>query len=261
MLEYKIKEEYNQIVKSFENVTKIAMLRIEVFEPTFKDVILRNFLAKSLSFLKSIHLLVTNHQYGEAMALYRLLIERYIYLEYLIKTDSFQEFSDWSYIKAYEIRNKMKSRSEFNDGKGSVLLNHTKEQTHKYQELKRINKWREPNLEKFSKELDLSILYSSGYDGASAHIHPRAEEGFNDALRIMKNEIGEPWRLDRIVNQSVLISNSIFMTALNYTSSKLLQPFYNYNMRLYDFLILENKLADLDYLEAQIIINLQVYDR
>ncbi len=71
------------------------------------------------------------------MALYRLLIERYFYLEYLHKTNSYQTFKDWSFIKTFESRNKMRSNTEFNSPKTKEYLVDSKEQVKKYQALKK----------------------------------------------------------------------------------------------------------------------------
>ena len=205
-----------ELVESYKRFTKFVILVFETDSLDTKNQILRNFISKSHSLLNSISILLNQEQEGEATALYRLLIERYFYLEYLNKTNSYQAFKDWSYIKTYESRNKMRSSSEFNSSKTKEFLVDKKEQVTKYQELKKQkNEWREPKLENFAKEMNLSFLYSLGYDLGSSFIHPRADEGFWDALRIVKNEKIPEFKRDNLLRNSLLMANSILISAAN----------------------------------------------
>lgn len=125
------------LTESFKRVTKFVILKFESSDLNVKQEIIRNFIAKSHSLVNSIYLLLDEDQEGEAIALYRLLIERYFYIEYLEKTDSYQSFKDWSYVKTFESRNKSRSGSLFNDPKTKQFLADNKEQVKKYQELKK----------------------------------------------------------------------------------------------------------------------------
>ncbi|WP_146746649.1 hypothetical protein [Sinomicrobium soli] len=73
----------------------------------------------------------------------------------------------------------------------------------------------EPKLEQLAKELNLGALYNFGYDVGSSYIHPRAEEGHLDALRIIRNQRSDTFKLDNILKNAILISNSILMFGLH----------------------------------------------
>jgi len=212
------KEELDKIVVSFIKLTKFVILVFENNTSGTKENIRRNFIAKSNSLLNSISILISANQEGEAMALYRMLIERYFYLEYLEKKDKYQEFKDWSYIKTYESRNNARSNSEFNDSTTKKYLKDSPEQVKKYQKLKleKID-WVEPKLEDFAKELNLTFLYKLGYDLGSSFIHPRADEGYSDALRLVSKNPTPEFRKLNILKNSILIANSILMYSCNYS--------------------------------------------
>ncbi|WP_026838874.1 DUF5677 domain-containing protein [Gillisia sp. JM1] len=213
------KKELIELVDSYKRITRFVILIFENDKSETKQIILRNFIAKSHSLLNSISILISENQEGEAMALYRLLIERYFYLEYLEQKNKYQEFKDWSYIKTFESRNNTRSKSEFNDSMTKDYLKDSPEQIRKYQDLKKKNiDWIEPKLEKFAKELNLSFLYSMGYDLGSSFIHPRADEGYWDALRIVNNDQSIEFRKLNILKNSVLIANSILIYATNKSS-------------------------------------------
>lgn len=80
------KLELFELVESYKKVSHFILLKFDMFELDTKETILRNFIAKSNSLLNSISILIKENQIGEATALYRLLIERYFYLEYLEKS-------------------------------------------------------------------------------------------------------------------------------------------------------------------------------
>lgn len=214
-------DELLELIESYKRFTKFTIMAFDQKSLDAKNQILRNFIAKAHSLINSISLLLEAEQSGEAMALYRLLIERYLYLEYLDKTNSYQAFKDWSFIKTFESRNKSRSNTDFNDDKIKEYLTDSKDLVKKYQELKREkNIWIEPKLEKFAKEIDLSFLYSLGYDLGSSFIHPRADEGYWDALRIVKNEQIPEFKKKNMLKNSMLLANGILIFAANRSDFK-----------------------------------------
>lgn len=248
-----IKDNLFEIVESYKKVTHIILIKFDNFNFDAKETVLRNFIAKSHSLLNSILILVKEDQIDESKALYRLLIERYFYLEYLEEKNLYQEFKDWSFVKTFEIRNKMRSHSKFNNDSVKAELKDNEFQIKTYQELKsQKNKWIEPKLENFAKEIDLTFLYSLGYDLGSSHIHPRADEGFWDALRIVKKENASETVVTNLLSNSILISNSIL--ALATFNSK---NFYGNNLQhycntIYKILRNEQSFQDLKPLEVNI---------
>jgi len=247
------RSELHEIVDSYKKISKYIILRFETHTFDTKETILRNFIAKASSLLNSISLLIKEDQTGEATALYRLLIERYFYVEYLEDSGLYQEFKDWSFVKTFEIRNKMRSQNSYNTKEISDEIKDNEFQIKLYQELKskKLN-WIEPKIEDFSKRIDLKPLYSLGYDLGSSYIHPRADEGFWDALRIAKNEKKSEVTTINLLRNSILISNAIL--ALTTHNSK---NFYGNSLQIYCDAIFKMlngslQLSDLTDLEANI---------
>lgn len=246
-------EKYNELlelIESFKRFTRFIILTFDKSSLDTKNQILRNFIAKSHSLINSISLLLKEEQEGEAMALYRLLIERYFYLEYLHKTNSYQAFKDWSFIKTFESRNKMRSNSEFNSQKTKEYLVDSKDQVKKYQALKKKkNQWIEPKIENFAKEIDLSFLYSLGYDLGSSFIHPRADEGYWDALRIMKNEKMVEFKKNNILRNSILIANGLLINASNRSEFEFGKYLNFYCNSIFEYLVEDKELPNLKDIE------------
>jgi hypothetical protein len=242
-----------EIIESYKKVTHFILIKFDDFNLDTKEIILRNFIAKSHSLLNSISILVKANQIDESKALYRLLIERYFYLEYLEEKKMYQEFKDWSFIKTYEIRNKMRSHSQFNNADVKAELKDNEFQIKKYQELKdKKNQWVEPKIENFAKEIDLSFLYSLGYDLGSSHIHPRADEGLWDALRIVKNETASETVVTNLLSNSILISNSILALATFHSKNFYGIFLQNYCNTIYKILSRETPFQNLKHLELMI---------
>ena len=245
--------EYNELIKlveSYKRITKIVIIVFDDPNSDTKNIILRNFISKSHSLLNSINILLKEDQEGEAMALYRLIIERYLYLEHLNKKNSYQAFKDWSFIKTFESRNKTRSSSEFNSTKTREYLIDQKEQVEKYEKLKKEKKeWEEPKIENLAKELNLSFLYSLGYDLGSSYIHPRADEGFWDALRIVKNEKIVEFKRNNILKNSILMANSILSAAVKHSDIKFDKHLNYYCKSIFEYLNKNEKSPNLKSIE------------
>lgn len=191
------------------------------------------------------------------MALYRMQIERYLYLEYLIKTDSFKAFSDWSYVKAFDMRNNMRSEKDLGQHDDSALLKNSTEDVARYKKIKETgHNWHEPDLKKLAKELNLKIIYNFGYDVGSSYIHPRAEEGIRDCYRYVNKEIKDEWRLDRIIANSILICNSVLRLSIFYSNIDWGKYMNLYLNTISNYLSSESELPDLMHIEKQIVSNL-----
>jgi hypothetical protein len=245
--------ELSELIESYKRLTKFVILTFDQSNLDTKNQILRNFIAKVHSLINSISILLKEEQEGEAMALYRLLIERYFYLEYLHKTDSYQAFKDWSFIKTFDVRNKMRSNSEFNNPKTKEYLVDSKEQVKKYQSLKnKKNKWIEPKMENFAKEINLSFLYSLGYDLGSSFIHPRADEGYWDALRIVKDERIVEFKKNNIITNSMLLANGILISATNRSDFEFGKHLNFYCNSIFEYLGEDKELPDLESIEKKI---------
>jgi hypothetical protein len=170
------------------------------------------------------------------MALYRLLIERYFYLIYLKNSNSYQEFSDWSFMKTYEARNKMRCKTEFMDKETRKILVDKIETTKKYQRLKdEIKSWKEPRIKDIAIESKQDFLYDFGYELASSFVHPRADEGYMDKHRIVKDEFNTK-RLEQILHNTTLIYCSVFYLGIKQSSFDFGQYIDSYYKTIIDYL-------------------------
>lgn len=248
--------DFLDLIESYKRFSKFIIMLFDESKLDSKNQILRNFIAKAHSLINSISILLNAEQEGEAMALYRLLVERYFYLEYLHKTESYQAFKDWSYIKTFESRNKMRSNSEFYNSIDKELLTDSKKQVNKYQNLKKKeNKWVEPRIENFAKQIDLSLLYNFGYDIGSSHIHPRADEGYWDAIRIVKKEKIIDSRKNNILHSSMLLSIGILMNASNRSDFSFNKYLNYYCNTIFEYLDKNKELPNLKGIENLFILN------
>lgn len=240
---------YDRVINSLENVTK-GILHSFVFENlTIKEIIIRNFIAKSFSLLNSVNLLQQTKQFGESAVLYRVLVERFLYLKYIADNNLYKEFDDWSFVKNFESRNNVRSFPEFNKNIEEGFLKDEKTEIVRYQKLKSSkNKWKEPNLENYSKQIDLGFLYKLSYDVGSSFVHPRSSEGQIDVNRLTGLQNNKEWTFIPILHNSILIHLVIIKTsfiALKFENNKMI---YTYCDKLLNYISEEGKISNLDSL-------------
>ncbi len=207
--------EYENIFNSIEKFTKGALHLFALKNLDIKEIIIRNFIAKSFSLLNSILLLQQSRQFGESTILYRTLVERFVYLKYIIDNKLYKEFDDWSYVKNFERRNNFRSYPEFNNDIKRDFLKDEKSQIERYERLKKEKtKWIEPDIEAYLKKIDLKYLYKLSYDLGSSYVHPRADEGHFDTMRLtgLKNE--NEWIYKPILHNSILLNVAILQIGL-----------------------------------------------
>jgi len=202
---------YTETINQIEIISKCFLLR-RTSDVVGKDVYLRNSIAKTVSLLRTIDLLYTIEQYNEGWILYRSLIDRLVYLYYLIDNNKFIEFDEWTFLKLYEYRHNAKVDERF-----KRLLNNPKFKTKKgdgntYKEIKKKNlKWEKPNALDILKAKDLDFIYKFGYDYASMHTHPMSWDGskeFHNLTGLKPNPHDENDET-LLVKDSLLISSII----------------------------------------------------
>lgn len=258
---YVIEPNLKKILNSLEKISIVTIEKIDELEKssslTIKEIILRNFIGKSFSLLNSIQLLLTNGQEGEASALLRLLSERFFFLAYVIETKTYQEFDDWSFIKYFEKRNKLKSSSIPKKKHEEILLKEPKSNIEKYKKLKNTSSWIEPKIETLAKRYKLKYLYSLGYDLGSSVIHTRSNEGFYDCLRLVERKILVPERLNTIMINAIFFNWIIFKIAINdinFSWTKNYEEYFNF---IYDTLENNSSTGEISKIESDLILNLK----
>ena len=97
-------------------------------------------------------------------------------------------------------------------------------------------KWQRPKAEDVAKSMNLSFLYKYGYDFASTHVHPMANDGHQDFYTLTKLKPTPPFP-DQIsvLSNSILVSSLILQEALNLSSLRWRRVLWDYleQMRLF----------------------------
>lgn len=204
-------DNYTSIIKQTEIINKCFLLKI-ASDVEGKDVYLRNSIAKTISLLKSIECLYIIENYNDGWILYRALIDRLVYLYYLIENDNFIEFDEWTNVELFKYRHNAKVDERF-----KRLLNNPKFKTQKgetniYNDFKSRLNWKRPKPFDVLKSKDLDFIYKYGYDYASMHTHPMSCDGSKEfyqltGLKPNPHDINEE---NLLLKNSLLISSMIF---------------------------------------------------
>lgn len=209
---------YTKIINQFETICKCFLLKIAE-QAKDKDVYLRNCIAKTISLLKAIDVLFIIEQYNEGWILYRALIDRLVYVHYLLNNNKFIEFDEWTFVKLYEYRHNAKVDERFKRLLRNPKFKTKKGETSTYESFKARLNWQKPNPQNVLKSKDLDFIYKFGYDFASMHTHPMSWDGgkeFHKLTGLRPNPFIET-EDDLLIKNSFLISSIIINeTVLNF---------------------------------------------
>jgi hypothetical protein len=196
-----------------------------------KHTILQNFVARTIRMLRSVMTLWDMENSEDCWILFRCLVDRYLHLVSFAKDGSYEAFDDWSFMKQFEAQNRVRSDPGQQGALDSSLFTPTPDQKSRYQSLvKSPPKWRRPKAEEIAKERGLSFLYNFGYDYASTHVHPMANDGSEDFFTLtgLKPKPDFPSQIS-VLHNSLLVSCLILQEALN-------QSELGWRSIVYDFL-------------------------
>ncbi len=196
---------YTNTIKEIEIISKCFLLKI-ASDVSDKDVYFRNSIAKTVSLLKSIDILYKLEQFNEGWILYRSLIDRLVYLHYLIDNDNFIEFDEWTFVKLYEYRHNAKVDERFKRLLHNPKFKTQKGETNKYKEFKDRLNWKKPKALEVLKSKDLDFIYKFGYDHASMHTHPMSWDGSKEFYKLTGLETNP-----HVETEDYLISKNSFL--------------------------------------------------
>jgi len=191
-----------------------------------KDTILRNFLSKSISQLRTINILNTEGQLLDCYIIYRSMVDRLGHLYYLERTQSFQDFDDWSFLRQIDANNNSLSDTNFKDNLPKEFFLPNKEDKERYKRIKQTGtKWSRPDIEEEFKKRNFYFLYKFGYDYASTHVHPMANDGMIEYFRMVQNPPATVvshfnHQTELIMQNSTLISSMTVTECLNFSANK-----------------------------------------
>ena len=186
---YQTLEIYKEVADSLCAVSGIILFCFAKHNCNTKNIIIRNFIARSSISLKSIFALWDINDFQNAWIIYRSMMDRMFHLHHIGNKNEFIEFDDWSFFEQYKSQNRVKSDKEFkHEAVGWVyeLSTEKKERMRKLEKNKPL--WKRPKAEQVAKDMNMEFLYNHGYDYASMHVHPMSDDGYQDFYTITKIE-------------------------------------------------------------------------
>ena len=214
---YLNQQQYDEAIEDLCMYATLILFFFSMHSSENRDAIIRNFIARGTTTLKSILALWKTAHYTDCWILYRSLLDRLLHLRSLANNDEFLAFDDWSFVKQYEYRNRAKSDPDFQDTLNPELIRETRGEKERYQEIKKLPpKWKRPRPQVVAKEMGCEFLYKFGYDYASALVHPMANDGEEDFHRLT-GLIEYDALMDRrmILNNSCLVLVLLIQEGLN----------------------------------------------
>jgi hypothetical protein len=182
-----------------------------------RDQIVRNFIARAETMVRGIFRLWEIKDYGDCWIIHRALLDRLFHLHALNDNDQFDLFDDWSFKMQYEAAGRLRSDPALKGQLKGLVDDPTNERKARYQRLVENHPdWRRPRAKEAAKAMDLTFLYRYGYDYASHHVHPLANDGQEDFFNICHLE-PKPnfpeWGI--VLSNSILVASLIVQEALN----------------------------------------------
>jgi hypothetical protein len=155
-------------------------------------------------------------------------LDRLFHLHYLHATNSFDEFEEWSFFQQCNAVNRVRSDIEVKGAREHDLFTLTDEQKKRFNDLsKKPPQWRRPKAEDVSKDMDMRFLYIYGYDFASTHVHPMANDGEQDFHTITGLEPRPDFPDQRtVLSNTLLVATLLVQEGLNVSTVQWRQLVY-----------------------------------
>lgn len=229
-----------ELLEIYETGCAMLVFTLANIENTAKNMILRNFAAKSLSQLQSIRVLNQSGQTFDCYIIYRSMLDRLAHLYYLERTNSFAQFEQWSLMEQIKANNDALSDITMKDRLDKSLFVASEAEKKRCKSLRESGvTWKRPDVKSEFKSMDLYFLYKFGYDHASTHVHPMADDGMAE-YNIMANNIPErvysnlKYLSDIVIKNAALVSSLTIRECLNLSN-------FHWIALAYDFLEAFNK--------------------
>ncbi|OPX92554.1 MAG: hypothetical protein A4E53_00419 [Pelotomaculum sp. PtaB.Bin104] len=210
-------ETYRDCLSAFHAISGLILFEFARENANTRDIIIRNFIARSDMMTRSVFTLWDLHAYQDCWIIHRCLIDRLFHLWQLQQSDEFEVFEAWSFFEQFKAVNRVRSDPEFSGALNSKFFEITPEQKVRASAIQKNPPiWRRPKAEDAAKGLDMGFLYRFGYDFASSHIHPMANDGQQDFYTITKLEPVPDFPEHRVVlSNSLLIATMLVQQGLN----------------------------------------------
>jgi hypothetical protein len=231
-------EEYTELAATIHATALIIMLTLARVSSEPRDVIIRNFIAKGSTCLRSILAIWQLNDFENCWVFYRIMLDRPFHLRALVDNNEFETFEKWSFIQQYKTRHNARSDPELRPKVSPGKVSFTPEQKQRYLQLLKENiVWSRPKAEQVAKKMNWQFLYKYGYDYASTLVHPMATDGEQDFQLLLDHQLGLEDDQKGVLNNAVITQLLLMQTGLNSGN-------FRWRSLLYDFL--DHCLAALD---------------
>lgn len=224
-------ESYTEALGAFHAISGIILFEFARQERGGRDVIIRNFIARTDMMVRAVFRLWDLQDYQDCWILHRCLLDRLFHLSHLQEHDQFEVFEAWSFLEQYNALNRVRSDPELRGVLESKVFSLTLEQKERARDLSGDPPvWQRPKAEEVAKRLDMRFLYHFGYDFGSTHVHPMANDGQQDFFTITKLEPSPEFPDQRsVLSNTLLVGTMIVQQGLNAST-------LSWRTLVYDFL-------------------------
>ena len=209
--------QYEEAHGALHGIIVILLFEFARDEKDVREMIIRNFLARTDMLAKSIFTLWKTGDYQDCWVLHRCLLDRLFHLHHLNATNEFEPFEAWSFWEQYNFLNRVRSNPALKGALISDMFQVTDSQKERDKKLS-TNKptWTRPKAEEVAAQMHLEMLYLYGYDFASTHVHPMANDGYEDFFTITKLEPRPIFPDQRaVLSNTLLVATLIVQEGLN----------------------------------------------
>lgn len=215
--EYLPIENYKDGLDAFHAISGFLLFEFAKENIDQKDIIIRNFIARGDMMSRAIFKLWELGDYQDCWIIHRCLLDRLFHLRQLQKGNEFEAFEAWSFLQQFNAVNRVRGDPEFSGALKSKYFNFTSEQKERASSLKSNPPcWRRPKVEEVARSMHMEFLYRFGYDFASTHIHPMANDGQQDFYTITKLVPKPDFPDQRVVlSNTLLVSTMVVQEGLN----------------------------------------------
>jgi len=213
-------EVYRAAADALYIVSGMVLFAFARYECDTKNIIIRNFVARTAITLKSVFALWDNQDYQNAWVIHRALVDRMFHLHSLGERNDFTVFDEWSFYEQYKAQNRVKSDELFKNQAVGWVYDLSEDQKDRIKALEK-NKpvWKRPKAATVAKDMGMEFLYKYGYDYASTHVHPMANDGQQDFFTITGLEPAPRFPSNiTVISNTLLTASMILQDAMNYSS-------------------------------------------
>lgn len=230
-------ETLGEALETFRVYCGVVLLSFAKHGKGVREAITRNFVARGMNCTQSIFTVWKAGSEQDAWILHRSLLDRLLHLHYLAKTDGFTGFEEYSFISMYEAQHKLLSDPDMSGKAPQNLRELRKSDKARYDEIAaKQPRWRRPRAEDVAKEMGLGFLYRFGYDYASRHVHPMAEDGESDFATLTSPPHALSAPSPTVVWNSMLVQTMLVQEALNVSRMRWRAIVYDFLDHVREFL-------------------------